>query len=111
MARFIVRRLIGMVIVLFVVSVLVFLIFNVIPNSPPAQRLAGKNATPTLVKSIEEEWGFDQSLPQQYLTMMKKVFTNELISYSPRVSVEDRIKDGIPATLSLAIGAGIIWLF
>ena len=100
-----------MVIVLFVVSVLVFLIFNVIPNSPPAQRLAGKNATPTLVKSIEEEWGFDESLPEQYLTMMKKVFTNELISYSPRVSVEDRINEGIPATLSLAIGAGMIWLF
>ncbi|HEY2717026.1 MAG TPA: ABC transporter permease [Solirubrobacterales bacterium] len=111
MARFIVRRLIGMVIVLFVVSVLVFLIFNVIPNSPPAQRLAGKNATPVLVKSIEEEWGFDESLPKQYLTMMEKVFTNELISYSPRTSVEDRIVEGIPATLSLAIGAGIIWLF
>ncbi len=111
MLRFITRRLIGMVIVLFVVSVLVFLIFNVIPNSPPAQRLAGKNATPVLVKSIEEEWGFDESLPQQYLTMMEKVFTNELISYSPRTSVEDRIVEGIPATLSLAIGAGIIWLF
>jgi peptide/nickel transport system permease protein len=111
MLRFIVRRLIGMVIVLFVVSVLVFLIFNVIPNSSPAQRLAGKNATPTLVKSIEEEWGFDESLPAQYVTMMEKVFTNELISYSPRLSVEDRIKEGIPATLSLAIGAGIIWLF
>ena len=33
--------------------------------------------------------------------MMKKVFTNELIQYSPRISVEDRIKEGIPATLSL----------
>lgn len=111
MLRFIVRRLIGMVFVLFIVSVLVFLIFNVIPNSSPAERLAGKNATPVLVKSIEEEWGFDESLPQQYLTMMEKVFTNELISYSPRVSVEDRIVEGIPATLSLAIGAGVIWLF
>jgi peptide/nickel transport system permease protein len=110
MLRFIVRRLVGMVFVLFVVSILVFLIFNVIPNSPPAQRLAGKNATPTLVKSIEEEWGFDESLPAQYATMMKKVFTNELIQYSPRTSVEDRIVEGIPATLSLSIGAGIIWL-
>jgi peptide/nickel transport system permease protein len=110
MLRFIIRRLVGMVIVLFVVSILVFLIFNVIPNSPPAQRLAGKNATPVLVKSIEEEWGFDKSLPEQYVTMMKKVFTNELIQYSPRTSVEDRIVEGIPATLSLSIGAGIIWL-
>jgi peptide/nickel transport system permease protein len=110
MLSFILRRLVGMVVVLFVVSILVFLIFNVIPNSPPAQRLAGKNATPVLVKSIEEEWGFDESLPAQYATMMEKVFTNELISYSPRVSVEDRIREGIPATLSLSIGAGLIWL-
>jgi len=110
MLRFITRRLVGMVFVLFVVSILVFLIFNVVPNSPPAQRLAGKNATPTLVKSIEEEWGFDEPLPQQYATMMKKVFTGELIQYSPRVSVHERIEEGIPATLSLSIGAGIIWL-
>jgi peptide/nickel transport system permease protein len=110
MIRFILRRIVGMVFVLFVVSILVFLIFNVIPNSPPAQRLAGKNATPTLVKSIEEEWGFDEPLPVQYTTMMKKVFNGELIQYSPRIPVDDRIKEGIPATLSLSIGAGIIWL-
>jgi peptide/nickel transport system permease protein len=111
MARFIARRVVGLVVVLFAVSVIVFAVFNVIPNSPPAQRLAGKNATPVLVKSIEEEWGFDESLPEQYVTMMKKVFTNELISYSPRISVEDQIVERIPATLSLSIGAGIIWLF
>jgi peptide/nickel transport system permease protein len=110
MLRFVVRRLIGMVFVLFVVSILVFLIFNVIPNSPPAQRLAGKNATPVLVKSIEEEWGFDQSLPVQYVTMMKNVFTGELTSYSPRIPVNEQIEEGIPATFSLSIGAGIIWL-
>jgi peptide/nickel transport system permease protein len=110
MLRFIFRRLVGMVFVLLVVSILVFLIFNVIPNSPPAQRLAGKNATPTLVKSIEEEWGFDESLPKQYVTMMKKVFNGDLIQYSPRVPVQDRIVEGIPATLSLSIGAGVIWL-
>jgi ABC-type dipeptide/oligopeptide/nickel transport system permease component len=44
MGRFIVRRLIGMVAVLFAISVLVFLIFNVIPNSDPALRIGGKNA-------------------------------------------------------------------
>jgi peptide/nickel transport system permease protein len=41
---------------------------------------------------------------------MKKVFNGELIQYSPRIPVDDRIKEGIPATLSLSIGAGIIWL-
>jgi peptide/nickel transport system permease protein len=110
MLRFVVRRLVGMVFVLFFVSVLVFLIFNVIPNSPPAQRLAGKNATPQLVESIEEEWGFDEPLPVQYAMMMKNVFTGELKSYAPRIPVDDRIKEGIPATVSLSIGAGILWL-
>jgi peptide/nickel transport system permease protein len=111
MARFVVRRLVGMAIVLFLVSVIVFLVFNVIPNSPPAQRLAGKNATPVLVKSIEEEWGFDESLPQQYLTMMEKVFSGELTSYEPRLPVDEQIFERIPATLSLSIGAAIVWLF
>jgi peptide/nickel transport system permease protein len=111
MAAFIVRRLVGMVAVLFAVSVIVFLIFNVVPNSPPAQRLAGKNATPVLVKSIEEEWGFDESLPQQYVTMIKKVFTGELTQYEPRIPVDEQIFEGIPATISLSIGAAVIWLF
>lgn len=111
MARFIARRLVGMVAVLFAVSVLVFLIFNVIPNSPPAQRLAGKNATPALVKGIEEEWGFNESLPQQYLTMMKQVFTGELTAYEPRLPVDEQIVEGIPATVSLSVGAAVIWMF
>jgi peptide/nickel transport system permease protein len=111
MARFVVRRLLGMVAVLFAASVIVFLIFNVIPNSPPAERMAGKNATPELVKSIEEEWGFDESLPVQYATMMEKFFTGELTSYAPRIPVDEQIVEGIPATFSLSIGAAVIWLF
>ena len=47
MARFAVRRLLGMVVVLFAVSVIVFLIFNVIPNSDPAARIAGQKAPDT----------------------------------------------------------------
>jgi peptide/nickel transport system permease protein len=111
MARFVARRLVGMITVLFAVSVIVFFVFMVVPKQNPAQTLAGKNATPLLVKSIEEEWGFDESLPVQYGTMMKKVFTGELTSYKPRLPVSDRIIEGIPATFSLTIGAAIIWLF
>lgn len=111
MARFVARRLAGMVAVLFAVSVIVFVVFMVLPKQNPAQSLAGKNATPLLVKNIEAEWGFDDPLPQQYLTMMKKIFTGELIQYEPRIPVDDRIIEGIPATFSLAIGAAVIWLF
>jgi len=111
MARFVLRRLVGMVAVLFAVSVITFLIFNVIPNSDPAERMAGKNATPELVASITAEWGFDDPLPEQYLTMMRKVFSGDLISYSTREDVGERIVEGIPATFSLCIGAAAIWMF
>jgi peptide/nickel transport system permease protein len=111
MGRFVARRLLGTVFVLFAVSVLTFLIFNVVPNSDPAQRMAGKNATPELIASINEEWGFNDSLPQQYLTMMKKVFSGDLISYEGREPVDERIVEGIPATFSLCIGAAAIWMF
>ncbi len=111
MARFALRRLVGMVAVLFAVSVLTFLIFNVIPSSDPAHRIAGKAATPNLIASINEEWGFNDSLPQQYVTMMKKVFSGDLESYFGRENVDERIIEGIPATFSLCIGAAVIWMF
>ena len=111
MTRFVLRRLVGMVAVLFAVSVIVFVVFMLLPKQNPAQTLAGKNATPLLVENIEEEWGFDRSLPQQYLTMMEKVFTGELTSYKPRIEVDDKIIEKFPTTLSLTIGAALIWLF
>ncbi|HVY95820.1 MAG TPA: ABC transporter permease [Solirubrobacterales bacterium] len=111
MARFIVRRLLGMVLVLFAVSIVVFLVFNVVPNSDPAVRIAGKNAEPILIKNVEEEWDLDKSLPVQYASMMKKVFNGELTSYSPRLKVDEQVAERIPATLSLSIGAAVVWLF
>jgi peptide/nickel transport system permease protein len=100
-----------MLLVLFAISVIVFLIFNVIPNTNPAERIAGKNATPELVAQVEETWGFDEPLPVQYLKTMKLVFTGELISYSSQLNVDEQILEGIPATFSLCIGAAVIWLF
>jgi peptide/nickel transport system permease protein len=111
MLRFLVRRILGAIAVLFAISVLVFLIFNVVPATNPAARIAGKNATPTLIKNVEEEWGFDKSLPQQYWTQMKLIFTGKVTSYSQaHINVDKRILEGIPATASLCIGAAIIWL-
>jgi len=111
MLRFLVRRVLGAIAVLFAISVLVFLIFNIVPATNPAARIAGKNATPQLIKNVEEEWGFDKSLPEQYWTQMKLIFTGEVTSYSQaHINVDKRILEGIPATASLCIGAAIIWL-
>ena len=111
MARFVVRRLIQMVLVMFAVSLLTFLIFNVIPNGDPAVRMAGKTPTETQIESIREEWGFDQPVYVQYVTTMEKVFTGDLVSYTTRLEVVDEIIKGAPRTFSLAIGAAIIWMF
>ncbi len=111
MARFIVRRIFQMVFVMFAVSVLVFLIFNVIPNSDPAVRMAGRQASESTIQAINEEWGFDESLPQQYITTMEKVFTGDLQSYITQLPVNEEIVKGIPRTFSLAIGAALLWMF
>ena len=110
MGRFIVRRVFSMIFVMFAVSVLTFLIFNVIPNGDPAQRMAGRTPTEAEIQRIREEWGFDESLPVQYVTTMKKVLTGDLVSYFTRLDVGEEILKGLPRTFSLAIGAAILWM-
>jgi peptide/nickel transport system permease protein len=111
MARFLVRRLISLVLVLFAISVLTFLIFQAIPNGDPAVRLAGRTATPKTIQTVRRTWGFDKPVYEQYWITMKKVFTGSVVSYAQQVNVIDEIKRDLPPTLSLAIGAGVIWLF
>jgi peptide/nickel transport system permease protein len=110
MARFIVRRLVQMVLVMFAVSVLTFLIFNVIPNGDPAVRMAGRQPTETQIEAIRKEWGFDENIVVQYATTMKKVFTGDLQSYFTQLPVGEEIRKGLPRTLSLAIGAALLWM-
>jgi peptide/nickel transport system permease protein len=111
MARFVVRRLIQMVLVMFAVSVLTFLIFNVIPNGDPAVRMAGRQPTETQIEAIRKEWGFDQNIVVQYLTTMEKVFTGDLQSYFTQLPVDEEIRKGLPRTLALAVGAALLWMF
>jgi peptide/nickel transport system permease protein len=110
MARFIVRRLISVVLVLIAISILTFLIFQTIPNGDPALRLAGRLATPQQVQDVREQWGFDKPIYVQYGKTMEKIFTGKVVSYTQQINVLDEIKRSLPATISLAIGAGIIWL-
>src|SRR5919204_1579710 len=110
MARFIARRLVGMAIVLFAISVLVFFIFNVIPGGDPAKRICGKNCNNALLHQINRDFGFNDPLPVQYWTMMKQIFTGQLVSYSSQLNVDQQIVKGIPATFSLCFGAAFIWM-
>jgi len=113
-ATFLIRRIVGAILVCIAVTFICFAIFILIPGGGPrgtAERMAGKNANDALVTSIMHNWGFDRPFYVQYGNMMQRMFTNKLISYTKQQSVLDQIKQGMPATFSLAIGAGIIWLF
>src|ERR1041385_725637 len=119
MAAFAIRRLIGMIAVLFSVSVLVYVVFILVPGGDPAHRMAGKNPLPANIVNIRKKWGFDKPFYIQYVKMMQKAAngligkTGEydiLTSFQNRQNVVHEIKRGIPATFSLCIGAGIIWL-
>jgi peptide/nickel transport system permease protein len=109
-ARFIIRRLLSMVVVLFAISVLTFLIFNVIPGGDPALRMAGRNPDPSQLQRIREDWGFNDPIYVQYLKTMGRTFSGDLISYSTELNVLDEIRQRIGRTFSLALGAAIMWM-
>ncbi len=112
MGLFIIRRLTSAVLVMFAISVLVFLIFFATPGVDPAARIAGRSATPQIVAQIRHEFGLDRALPIRYGLMMDHLFIKQdLSSY---VNIGDRVVPQIisaaPVTLSLVLGAAVIWL-
>jgi peptide/nickel transport system permease protein len=108
---FIIRRLIGALLVLIAVSFITYLIFVKIPGGDPAFRIAGRTATAQNIEDIRQKLRLDDPFYEQYWAMMKSLFNGTLVSYSSQLNVVDQIKSGIPATFSLCIGAAIIWLF
>jgi peptide/nickel transport system permease protein len=112
MGAFIVRRLAGMVVVLFAITVLVFLIFFATPGVDPTRSLAGRNPTPETIAAVRHEFGLDRSKPAQYVLMMKRIFiSRDLVSYGNQaLKVVPAIAAAAPVTFSLVIGAAIIWV-
>ena len=108
----ILQRLAQMAFVMVGISLLVFLIFFGTPGVDPAARIAGRNASPEILAAVRKSFGFDQPFYVQYLTMMKKIFiTGDLTSFVNRGwKVVPAVLDTIPVTLSLVMGAAILWV-
>jgi peptide/nickel transport system permease protein len=81
-----------------------------IPGGDPGQRLAGRSATQAEVHEIDVKYGFTKPVYVQYVKTMKNIFTGQAYSYTQGFNVLDEIAQGMPATLSLALGAGFFWL-
>lgn len=130
MIRFVISRLVGMVLVLIVVSIVTFLIFQVGPlfaDASPVYYYIGKApATPALLKALEHQYGFDQPIPIQYLQFIGGIFGRTIsdgvsdpvqcpfpcFGYSFRQNelVSVLIGRSIPVSLSIIVGAAILWL-
>ena len=106
------QRLAQMLFVMFGISVLVFLIFFATPGADPAARIAGRNASPEVLEAVRKSFGFDQPVYVQYAVMMKKLFvTGDLTSFVNRGwKVVPAVLDTVPVTLSLVIGAAVLWV-
>jgi peptide/nickel transport system permease protein len=112
MARYIVRRLAGMVLLLLFVSAITFLIFNVFPATDPAVLRAGRQPTPELIERIRQDLGLDRPVPVQFADYIYNIFAHLDFgrSYQTNQDVLPLILDDLPATISLAVGAVVVWL-
>jgi peptide/nickel transport system permease protein len=112
MTRYIVRRLFWVVALVFLVSALTFVVFYVFPSSDPAALRAGRNASPAVIAQIRHNLGLDRSLFYQYGHYMERAFLHLDFGYSYQndENVKGLIIGRLPATLSLTVGAVMIWL-
>jgi peptide/nickel transport system permease protein len=112
MLRYIIRRLLWGVVLLVVVAALMFVFFRVLPTGNPALIRAGRDPLPKLVKEIEAVLGLGKPLPVQLWDYLKEVFLHFQFGYSyySQESVRSLIGERLPETLSLTLGAAVLWI-
>ena len=118
MGRYLIRRTLFLILVLWIVSVLTFLIFVKLPSGDPARRAAGTRTTEAQVEEARERLGLNDSIFVQYGRFAKGLvpvpgwFLNEQVYYSFKnfVPVKEEIYSRLPISLTLAVGAAATWL-
>lgn len=114
---YIFRRLLWLVAVLLVITALTYVIFFVMPPVNPAVMFAGKLPTPTVIAQVKHQFGLDRPVFEQYLLFVRHVFLGDQygwpglgFSFVTRSSVKSLIAPRLVITMSLAVGAAIVWL-
>jgi peptide/nickel transport system permease protein len=112
MTKYVIRRLLWVVVLLFLVSLLTFVIFYLLPSADPALLRAGHQPSPALVAAIRHNLGLDKPWYVQYFDYMKALVLHFDFGYSYQnnISVRSQIFNRFPATASLAFGAAVVWL-
>ena len=112
MIRYIVRRVLWGVALLFIVSAVVFVIFYLLPTADPAKLRVGRNPNPELIAQIREQLHLNDPVYVQFWEYMKGVFLHFDFgqSYVSQAPVDEIILDRLPATALLVAGAVVLWL-
>src|SRR5919201_587089 len=118
MLHYLIRRFLFLIFVLWVVSILTFLIFVKLPPGNPAVRAAGRTQTPETIAAARHALGLDRPVWIQYWRFAKGLipwpgfFLNRQVyfSWSNFVPVKTEIFNRLPVTIMLAAGAGVVWL-
>jgi peptide/nickel transport system permease protein len=112
MATYIARRILWGIVLVILVSALTFLFFDVLPAGDPAVLRAGHNAGPAAIAHIRVELGLNKPIYTQFFNYMKGIILHANFGYSffSGQSVLSLIKDRLPATLSLTVGAAVLWV-
>ncbi|HST17258.1 MAG TPA: ABC transporter permease [Gaiellaceae bacterium] len=110
MAAFLVRRIALGLLVLWVMTAVVFVMFFVAPHNV-ANLIAGRQATPETVALVKHRLGLDRPVLDQYRSYMWNLLHGNLgYSFYNSSSVRSLIWQRVPVTFSLALGAALLWL-
>src|SRR5215469_14426412 len=112
MARFLVRRAVQGLFVMWLMTVTVFLIFFIGPGpASVARTLAGREATPAQVAEVAHRLLLDRPWYVQYQHFISLLLHGNLgYDYYHDQSVNSILAQAFPITLSLVIGASVLWL-
>jgi peptide/nickel transport system permease protein len=114
MRRIVGQRLLGAVVQVLIVTLFAWLLFYVIARftgASPAQRIAGKNATPTQIALVAKTLGLNKPYWQQYLIFLNNLLHGNFgFSYVQMRPVAAILWPATRATASLVLGAAVIWL-
>lgn len=110
MIRFLIRRVLQGLLVTWLITLVLFGMFFVAPSNV-AQTLGGRQATPATIALINQRLGLDRPLWQQYLSFIGNALRGDLgYDYYKQIPVTSIIAGALPKTVSIAVGAAILWL-
>src|SRR5690554_6765485 len=108
MVRYIIKRLLLSILVIFGVSILIFTISRIIPGDP-ARLALGPRATNEAVEALRKEMNLDEPLPKQYVLWLKDVLNGDFgRSLTSKRPVAMDVKQFMPATVELMIFAALL---